>query len=577
LALTSHWKYLSRHWKRLGAGIVLLLAAVASSVAIPYYVGRAVDAFSKGHAAAEVTHLAVIVIVLAVVQAVVRGAGLFLIQWAARSAEHDLRCQLFGHILAMDAAQHRTHSVGDLSSRLTSDMQAVVTTLGWGVIHVVGVGSLLILSVAVMVRIDPILTLWALAPIPPVIFVTRRLGERINRASDLAQDRAAQMSSTVHESLAGIGVIRAYHLQRQRSAQVVAGSQRVVGTWMSTVLAEGTLSVVLGALGAASIFAILWVGGNAAIEGRIELGRLIQFNTYVALLAARIGALGGVVSLIQSGRASWKRLAAILSSKPAIADGKGPPLATPVRGDIDISGLTIQLGGRRVVDDVTLRIVAGTVTAIVGRVGSGKSMLVEAIPRLLDVPTGTLSIDGRDITELPVADLRRAIAYCSQTAFLFSATIAENIAFAIDDPDGNVRQRIEDAVRVAGLDADLAALPDGLETHVGERGITLSGGQRQRVALARAIASDRPIVILDDSLSAVDTETERKILDNLVEALGGRTVIMISHRVTAVRRASQIAVLDEGKLVECGSHDALMANGGLYTDLYKTQHEEAGA
>jgi ATP-binding cassette subfamily B protein len=307
-------------------------------------------------------------------------------------------------------------------------------------------------------------------------------------------------------------------------------------------------------------------------------------------------ALGWMLSLLQRGAASWKRVEELLAIEPRIADGDGPPLADP-RGEVEIRSLTVEIEGRRILDGVDLHLRPGTFTAVVGRTGSGKSTLVDAMTRMLDVPRGTVFVDGRDITTLPLSSLRGAIGYAPQEAFLFSTTIADNVAMgygkgsalpaaradelaraglmhAKDDSPihgTEVDARVREAAESAGLGRDLAAMPDGYGTVVGERGITLSGGQRQRVALARALASAPRVLILDDSLSSVDAETEHVILERLREVLKGRTAVLISHRVAAVKGADQIAVLDEGKIVERGRHAELLARGGLYAELYASQ------
>ena len=359
-------------------------------------------------------------------------------------------------------------------------------------------------------------------------------------------------------------------------------STRLLASNMSLTKTRGSLMPILGGLAAMGSVAVIWVGGKAVIDGRIGLGQMVQFNAYLALLLWPTLALGWMISLLQRGMASWGRLREVLSTEPAIVGG-----AREIRGGevgvtgarIEVRNLVISIDGRTLLDRVSLTIPAGSVTAIVGRTGAGKSLLVEAMPRLIEVPEKAIYLDGVDVTELSLDSLRGAIGYAPQEAFLFSRTIAENIALGTRGSksgqalgeDDSTRNELIAAATAAGLKRDLAAFPDGYETVVGERGITLSGGQRQRVALARALATQPRLLILDDSLSSVDAETEREILGQLTGVLRGRTAILISHRVAAVKRADQIVVLDEGRVVETGTYDELMSSGGLYAELYQSQ------
>lgn len=551
----------------------MLLATVTLAILIPYYLGLAMEALVSADPAHRVPPLAITVIVLLLIQTLTRSTALIRLYGAASNAEHDLRRALFSRFLALDAGFYRTHRSGDLISRLTNDVSAVAGMWGGGVVWIVAVGALVPFSIIVMARIDWTLTLWALLPLPFVTLGGYRVSRAAHARNRRVQTEISRFTATVQENLSGVGVIKSYRLEEPRALHFEERSTALVRAVLGREIMNGFYGPLFGVFGAISMFAVLGIGGAAVIRGHMRFGELVQFTAYLGLLSSRVVGVGGIVATFQLAYTSWGRLAEVLQRETTISDGDGVPLdTTAISGKIETRDLTIEIEGRTLVDHVSLTMNPGTITAIVGRVGSGKSTLISVIPRLVDAPRGTVFIDGRDVTELPLASLRRAIAYAPQTAFLFSASIAENIAYGIDDEHARAdRGRIVEAARRAGLEPDLAALPEGLETQVGERGITLSGGQRQRVALARAIASDRPIVLLDDSLSAVDTETEQRILDHLAEIFAGRTVILISHRVAALRRADQIAVLDGGRLVELGHHDALLANGGVYAELYRAQ------
>jgi ATP-binding cassette subfamily B protein len=559
------------------SGALSLVATSALALAVPWLLGLTVEALRGDDPAGEIPILALAMVGFALAQAVARIASRILLFNAARMAEYDLRSDLFGHLLQQAPSFYRSYTVGDVMSRLTADVQTVRAMWGPGVLNIVNTSFLFTAAVILMISIDWQLALWALVPYPLMVLLGRAFAGRLFRESRAVQEYLGTVSSSVQEDLSGIGVIKTHTVEPQRERRFRGMADVLLDRNMKLTLVRGTLLPVLGGLGALSTVVVLYIGGTAVIDGRITLGQLIQFNAYLALLVWPTLALGWMLSLFQRGMAAWARLAQLLDAVPAIRDGPGDDIPTAdIRGDIDIRDLTIEIEGRKVLDQASLTLRAGTITAIVGRTGAGKTMLVQALPRMLEVPAGTIFLDGVDITTLPLATLRRAIGYAPQEAFLFSTSIAENIGHGMEHAgdDGDDMLRISRAANAAGLSRDMAALPAGLETMVGERGITLSGGQRQRVALARAIASDPRVLILDDSLSSVDTQTEREILAQLDEVMHGRTSVLISHRVAAIKRADQIAVIDEGRVVELGTHDDLLSRGGVYAELYRTQLED---
>jgi len=585
-ALTA-WSHLRRYRARVAVGIAALLVTNALALTVPWLLGRTIEALRGDDPGGEVPTLAMAMIGFAVAQALARIVSRVTLFNAARMAEHDVRADLFAHLMKLEPAWYRANPTGDVMSRLTNDVQTVRALWGPGLLNLVNTSFVFLTALVLMLRIDPVLTLWALVPYPAVFLLGQAFGRRIYRASRAVQDRLGKLSSSVQEDLTGVAVIKNYTLEERREGRFTRMSRDLLDQNMVVTRIRGTMMPLLGGMASIGTVMVVYVGGSAVIDGRITLGQLIQFNAYLALLVWPTLALGWMISLVQRGLASWSRLAHILGAEPGIRGGPidALPAAEPgvPSGAIEIRDLTIAIGGRTLLDRVSIDLPAGQITAVVGRTGCGKSTLVEALTRLIDVPAGAVHLDGIDVTQLSLDALRGAIGYAPQEAFLFSTTIADNIAMGLDHRPGGPpppeqrRALVEAAAAAAGLDRDLRALPRGLDTLVGERGITLSGGQRQRVALARALASEPRVLLLDDSLSSVDAETERQILGHLDRLLVGRTAVLISHRVAAVRRASRIVVLDEGRVVETGSHAELLASGGLYADLYHTQLGEESA
>jgi ATP-binding cassette subfamily B protein len=512
---------------------------------------------------------------------------------AARAAEYDLRSDLFGHSLRLTPGYYRDHPTGDVMSRLTNDVQVVRAMWGAGLVHLANFVTSFLTVVPFMLSIEPTVALVAIVPYPLIFVVGQALSKRIYRTQREVQAELGGLSARIQEDLGAIQVIKTYGLEDLRRDGFLAGSKRLLDKNMDAAKVRVQLGPTLNALAATATALLLLMGGRAVINGDMSVGDYTALSALLGRLVWPTLTLGFMLALVQRGRASWMRLVQLQDTQPDIADGTGEPLAkTAAPARVAVTGLTIQIGERKLLDDVSFELAPGTVTAIVGRTGAGKSTLVEALCRLIPVPAGSIAIDGRDITTLPLSSLRAQIGYAPQEAFLFSTTIADNIAMgygggtaipaarraeleragaAESAPDLSNEPRVVAAAEAAGLVRDLAAMPDRLATIVGERGITLSGGQRQRVALARAIAASPRLLVLDDSLASVDAETERVILGNLRSVMAGRTAALISHRVAAIKDADQILVLDQGKLVERGTHAELIAHSGVYAELYRTQ------
>lgn len=571
----------------LAAGVLFLLATNALGLTIPWLLKAAIDRLralqgqpggaGSAAVAASVARLAALIAAAAAGQAIVRTLSRVFIFNAGRNVEFDLRQDLFGHLLRLDPGFFRRHATGDLMSRLTNDLSAVRMLFGPGILNVANTAIVYVTGVWLLVHLSPRLTLVALVPYPALIVTARLWSRSIYTSSRGLQDQLGVLSTTLQEDLAGIAVVKSYALEETRHAAFARQSQLYLERALALARARGGLTPLFAVIGALGTLIVLWMGGREVIAGRMTLGALVAFNAYLVYLSLPTIALGWILAVWQRGLAAWVRVRDLLSVVPAIGDG-AVPSAGPARSEVlspsvSIRGLGVVRDGRTILHDISLEVPAGGSLAVVGPTGSGKTTLVDAVPRFIEVPPGCIFVGGHDVHDVPIAVLRGLIGYAPQEAFLFSATVAENVAFGL--PHGVTGEersrRIARAVEAAGLGPDLAALPEGLETVVGERGITLSGGQRQRLALARALAAEPAILILDDSLSSVDAHTERDILARLRPILRGRTSILVSHRVAAVREADVIVVLDRGRIAERGTHAELLEARGLYASLYREQ------
>jgi ATP-binding cassette subfamily B protein len=561
-----------------------LAATNALGLYIPRLLQHAIDALRSlgggaaapalGAAERAVAVDAALIAGAACAQAVIRTFSRTFIFNAGRNIEYGLRSDLFAHLCRMDPGFYRRHSTGDVMSRLTNDLSAVRMLFGPGILNIVNTALVYGVGIWLMVAISPRLTLMALVPYPLLIVGARLWSRRIYAASRTLQDQLGTLSTTLHEDLAGMAVVKLYALEDRRHAALAAQSRAYLDGALALARARGSLMPLFAVLGTVGTLVVLWLGGREVIAGRMSLGELVAFNAYLVFLSWPTLALGWILAVWQRGLAAWSRVRDLLEANAEIADAPGaaaPPGG--IRPEIEIRDLTVRRDGRTLLDRISVTIPAGGTLAIVGPTGSGKTTLVDAIPRFVDAPRGTVFVGGRDVHDVPLAALRSLVGYAPQEPFLFSATVAENIGFGIPPgvPAAERDRRITRAAESAGLTPDLAVLPEGLDTVVGERGITLSGGQRQRVALARALAAEPAVLILDDSLSSVDAQTERDILGRIGPILGARTSILVSHRVAAVRGAGEILVLGEGRVVERGTHGDLLAAGGLYASLYREQ------
>lgn len=526
-----------------------------------------------------------------VIVVVIKGIFSFASRWIligiSRDIEYDLRNDLLAKLVQMEPAFYVRNRTGELMSRCTNDLGQVRNVLGPGIMYSANTIVGMALAVALMLKLSPTLTLEVLLPVPIVAVTVWYFGRVIHELQSKIQAMLATLSAKAQENLAGIRVVRAYGQEEAEIRGFDAVNRQYVGQNMNMIRAWSMFFPMLQLIIGFSILFVLWQGSRMVIQGRISLGALIAFYAYVGQLVFPMIALGFVTNIFQRGAASMGRLNYILAAQPEIDDASvRAGEEREIRGEIQFRNLTFTYPTNRggngaspagakaggvdepVLRNISLEIPAGSTVAIVGPTGSGKSTLAALIARLWEAPEGALLIDGRPIDEWPLADLRRAIGFVPQDAFLFSETIKENIAFGVEVVN---LDEIEDAAQVASVSSDISDFTAGYETIVGERGITLSGGQKQRTTLARALIRDPRILILDDSFSSVDTDTEEKILQGLEDVLRRRTTILISHRCSTVREADQIVVLRDGEIVERGTHEELIGSGGYYAELYQKQ------
>jgi len=555
-------------------GLLCLVLTTTLSLLGPWVLRYAIDDLTADVTRGTLGLYAGLLLGLAVVGGVFRFLARRIIVGASRDFEYDLRNAFFARVQRLPLAYFHAHRTGDLMSRATNDLNAVRMMVGPAMMYMASTAMMFVVSVALMLSIDPVLTLVALLPLPLVSVAVKTFGSAIYRQSERIQAQLATLSAVVQESLAGVRVVRAYcreavETERFRRENLEYLERNAVLIRLQALFYP-TLAFILGLAG----LLVLWLGARHVIEGRITVGQFVAFNAYLVMLSWPMIAFGFVTNLFQRGLASWKRMLDVMDAEPAVRETPDHPVTPshPIRGRIEFRDLSFAYNGRLVLEGVSARVEPGQTLALVGPTGSGKSTLLSLLPRLFDPPRGTVFIDDVDILDLPVSTLRRAIGMVPQEPFLFSDTIAENVLFGVDGDSGRDSARLADeAMAIARLDKDLAGFPDGAETVVGERGVTLSGGQKQRVALARAIIADPRILLLDDALSAVDAYTEDEILTRLQEVMRGRTSVIVSHRISTVRRADLILVLDHGRVVERGTHDALLTQDGMYAGLYRKQ------
>ncbi len=563
--------YLGHHRVAYGVWALTTLGYVAAFVAVPILIGHAVAAAESRLPAAEVARRCLWIVLVTLVRGGLRYYSRTLVFNLARDVEYELRNDLFAHLQRMPQSFYLQWRTGDLMSRCVNDLGSVRLLLGPGILNLLQTPILYLAVFAAMLALDVRLALLVLVPYPAFLWIARSFGRAMHRTNLRLQEGLASVSNMLQETISGIAVVKAYAMETAGQARFETVNRDLYRRQLDVVRVFAGLGPVLSLLPAVAMWIVLLVGGHEVSGGKMTLADFFTFSMYVYELTFPTFLMGWVVALVQRGAASMQRLDEVLCVEPSIADRADRVPIERLRGEIEFRNLDFSYPGtgrEPALRDVSLRVPAGTTLGIVGPVGSGKSTLASLIPRLYELADGHVFLDGVDVNRIPLATLRSGIAMVPQDSFLFSMTLAENVGYGLASPDP---ERVVAAAERAQLAKDVADLPHGYDTLVGERGVMLSGGQRQRTALARALALRPSILILDDALSSVDAQTEAEIQRGLGEVFEGRTVVLISHRISTVRGADQIIVIDGGRIVERGRHDELVAAGGLYARLASQQ------
>ncbi|MCG8554431.1 MAG: ABC transporter ATP-binding protein/permease [Proteobacteria bacterium] len=564
---------LGAHRSALLHGLGLLLLTNALEKTIPWLLKHAVDDL----VAAEflrVQYFAAAVVGCAVAMTLVRTRSRVRLFNIGRDIEYELRNDLLGRLHRLGSSFFRSMGTGDVMSRAINDLGQVRLVFGFGLLNLINSLVAYTVVISLMATISGELTLYALAPYPFLMLATGAFGRAMYGRSRVAQSALGELSERVQETLSGIRLVRVFGLERAEQRRFGHVNERVLTANVHLARLRALMWPVLLGVSSLAALVVLYRGANMCLEGRLSAGELAAFLAYTEQLVWPTLGLGYLLSVLQRGKSAYARIHEILAAEPDVVDEAGAVDRT-LAGDVVVRGLCHSFGSRRVVDEVGFDVAAGGKIAIVGQTGSGKSTLAALLARVLPSPSGRIFVGGTDIAHLTLAAFRRSVGYAQQEPFLFSTTVAKNIGFALDEVDSSgARHRIHEAAARARVASDIEAMPEGFETVVGERGVQLSGGQKQRIALARALLLEPRVLILDDPLSAVDAKTEAEILEALDEAAQGRTVILVTHRVAAARRADEIVVLEHGKVVERGTHEQLIGQGGSYSALAARQRLE---
>lgn len=567
--LRNVWPYLHRHWWRIALGLVAILTSTAFAIIQPALLGRAVDDAAGHHASITALTIDILIFLAAAAgQAISSFGQRSTVNRVSRYLEYDLRNDMFTHLQQLDQRFYGEMHTGDLMARLTNDLNQVRQFIGMGLINLVSTGIMVLGLGTAMFLVDWKLALTAFLVLPFVSITMVVIGRRMQKRFRAVQDQFGVVSTYAQENFSGIRVVKAFVQEDREIAAFADANNEYVRRQLSYVKVSGIMWPMMYFVMGVALALVVYVGGTQVADGEIKIGTFVQFQTYLGLLTWPMISLGWVINLYQQGSASMERIMEVMERQPAIADsGRTLPIET-VRGKIEFCNAGVKHGDEWVFRHVSFTVEPGSTTAIVGMTGAGKTTLMSLVPRILEVDEGEVLIDGTDIRTLPLETVRRAVGYVPQDTFLFSAPLRVNVGFGVADPPEGA---VVDAMETSRLINDLEQFPQGLDTMVGERGVSMSGGQKQRTALARAIMRDPTILILDDAMSSVDTHTQAEILARLKQTMQGRTTLITAMRISTIKDADQIVVLDHGTVSDIGTHQELITREGLYARMYRRE------